>query len=389
MKELSDVSLNLPVQGVRLLMDESSKYLDAIHLEVGEPDINTPQHIRKAATKAMQEEVTHYTPNAGLISFREAIVRHSKKKYDLSINTEQVAVTAGAVNALMVSLLAIVNRGDEVLIPDPGWPNYEMMLSIIGATPVRYELNSEKKFIPNIDQLNSLVTNKTKVILINSPSNPTGAVFSKTIIEKLIQFASTHNLYIISDEVYDDLIFEKEHYSLQSFDKENKVISIFSFSKSYAMTGWRVGYAIGPKKVIERITKLIEPIIACAPSFAQKAAETALENSDDFLEKMRKVYEQRRNNAYEIFVKEGIKAYKPEGTFYMLIDISNTDLLSEEFAFKLLREENVAVAPGNTFGNVTKHMCRISLATKETDLLEGSKRMSRFINKHKRGGESV
>lgn len=383
LKELSNVSLNLPIQGVRLLMEESSKYPAAIHLEVGEPNVNTPLNIREAATKAMQEEVTHYTPNAGLVSLRETIKSNLKKKYDLHIDKEQIAVTAGAVNALMVSFLAIVNPGDEVLIPDPGWPNYEMMLSIIGAVPKRYELNPEKNFTLDVDYLNKLVTDKTKAILINSPANPTGTVFSEAVTEELILFATTHNLYAISDEVYDDLIFEKKHYSLKCFDKDDRVVSIFSFSKSYAMTGWRVGYAIGPKRIIERMTKLIEPIISCAPAFAQRAAEIALVDSDDFLVEMRRVYKQRRDNVYQLFLNNGIPTYNPEGTFYMLIDISHTNLLSEEFAFKLLQEEEVAVAPGNTFGNVTKHMCRISLATDMKELLEGTKRINRFINKYK------
>lgn len=370
-------------------MEKSSEYPAAIHLEVGEPNVNTPYYIREAASRAMQDQITHYTPNAGLSTLRSSIVEHMKKKYGLLINKDQIAVTAGAVNALMISFLTIVNTGEEVLVPNPGWPNYEMMLSIIGATPKQYELSPKRNFIPDIKQLERMVTDKTKAILINTPSNPTGAVFSKKVIKELIHFASKYDLYVISDEVYDELIFENEHNCLQKFDRENRVISVFSFSKSYAMTGWRVGYAIGPKELIEPMTKLIEPVISCAPAFAQRAAETALKKSDEFLIEMRKVYRERRDKVYELFVKNNIIAYKPQGTFYMLIDISDTDLLPEEFAFKLLHEEEVAVAPGNTFGDITERMCRISLATKEEDLLEGSRRISRFINKYKQKVDKI
>lgn len=382
LKKFSSVSEQIPVQGIRKLMEVSSKLSDVIHLEVGEPNVDTPGYIRDAAIYAMENGETHYTPNAGTLSLRRAIVNHLQNKYNLSIEVDQIAVTAGAVNALMISLLAVVDEGEEVLIPDPAWPNYEIMLSILGAVPKRYELDPSSDFKPDFSQLDKLITHKTKAILVNSPNNPTGVVYEKEILIKMIEFAKKYNLYIISDEVYDEITFDRKHHCMKSFDHEDRVISIFSFSKSYAMTGWRVGYAVGSNEFIERMTKLIEPIISCAPSFSQKAAEIALENSQQFLEEMRSIYRSRRDKVYKLLIENKIKAYYPEGTFYMLIDISSTGIPSNKFALKLLHEEKVSVGPGDTFGHITKNMIRISLATEELQLLEGVKRICNFIRKY-------
>lgn len=382
MKGLSSISTELPVQGVRLLMDASANIPDAIHLEVGEPNVNTPLYIRKAAEEAMQNEYTHYAPNAGLTSLRESIVDHMKTKYNLDTTVNNVAVTAGAVNALMVSLLAIVDRGEEVLIPDPAWPNYEMMLKVQGAIPKRYELLPERNFTPDVTKLDRLVTEKTKAIMINSPGNPTGAVYDKNTLKEIIKFAKRHDLYVISDEVYDEIVFEEEHVCVKNLDEDDRVVSIYSFSKSYAMTGWRVGYAIASEEIIGLMTRLIEPVVSCAPSFAQKAAEVALKESDNFLIEMRDHYKKRRDNAFAILEKNNVRAYKPKGTFYMLIDMSSTNIPSDKIAFKLLEEEKVSVGPGTTFGETTKDMIRISLATEESELLEGVQRICDFIKKY-------
>src|SRR5699024_10156615 len=271
---------------------------------------------------------------------------------------------------------------EEVLIPDPSWPNYESILFMQGSIPVKYDLKPDNNFIPDFSQLETLVTNKTKAIMINSPNNPTGAVYSKETILALIQFAKRHNLYVISDEVYDEITFENTHYCAKNSDDDGRVISIFSFSKSYAMTGWRVGYAIGSESLINAMTKLIEPVISCAPSFAQKAAEAALTGSDEFLIEMRDIYLRRRDNVYKILNENDIKAYKPGGTFYMLIDISPTGLTSNDSAMRLLHEKKVAVGPGETFGIITKKMVRISLATADGELEEGVKRIRDFINEN-------
>ncbi len=386
MRELAASRRQLPVQGVRLLMEASAKIPEAIHLEVGEPNINTPLAIRKAAEEAMAEGITHYTPNAGLLSLRETIVEDMKRKYNVNTSVDEIVVTTGAVTALMVAMLALVDQGEEVLIPDPAWPNYEIMALMQGAKPVPYPLKAEQGFIPDISQLETLVTEKTKAIMINTPGNPTGAVFTQKEIIDLLEFARKHDLFVISDEVYDGIIFDGEkHISPKTFDEDGRVISIYSFSKSYAMTGWRVGYAVAAKEIIATMTKLIEPVISCAPAFAQKAAETALNSPNDFLIEMANGYERRRDKAYELFVEANIKAYKPKGAFYMMVDISEAGFpSSEQFALTLLEEEKVAVGPGGTFGQTTKEMIRLSLATEERDLLEGVKRICRFIVKYKK-----
>ena len=386
MKPLATTRSQLPVQGVRLLMEASANIPDAIHLEVGEPNVDTPLSIRKAAEEAMANGWTHYTANAGLRSLREAIASDMKTKYQVDTDIDEIVVTTGAVTALTVSLLALVDPGEEVLIPDPAWPNYELMTLMQGAKPVFYPLKAEHGFVPDVEQLDKLVTEKTKVIMINTPGNPTGAVFSETDIIKLLEFAKKHDLYVISDEVYDGIVFDgKKHLSPKTYDTDGRVISIYSFSKSYAMTGWRVGYAVAAKEIIALMTKLIEPVISCAPAFAQKAAEVALKQEAGFLTEMAKVYETRRDKAYRLFEEENIKAYKPQGAFYMMVDISEAGFsTSETFALQLLEKEKVAVGPGDTFGETTKQMIRISLATEENELLEGVKRICRFIKNVKR-----
>ncbi|NEU29550.1 pyridoxal phosphate-dependent aminotransferase [bacterium LRH843] len=382
MQLLSHIGLNIPRHGVREILEEANKIPDAIHLEIGEPNVITPSYIREAATEAMNAGMTHYTPNAGLSSLRQSIVRHLNRKYDLVIDPKAIVVTPGAVTALNATLLATVNSGEEVLIPDPSWPNYEQMLLGQGAIPVRYTLDPKSNFGLDVEELEGKVTTNTKAIIINSPGNPTGAVFSEREIKELITFANKHKLLVISDEVYDGIVFEGEHINPLKYDQENRVISIFGFSKNYAMTGWRVGYAVAPPYIAEIIAKLLEPMVSCASSVSQKAAEAALEGTDLFMEEMRESYRKRRDKVLEIFDEYGIQVKQPQGAFYMLVDFSSVNLPQEDVAMTLLKEEKVAVAPGSTFGPSTKHMVRISFATDEEDLYEAAHRIGRFIQRH-------
>lgn len=383
MKPLSISRSNLPRSGIREIMELSSELSDVIHLEVGEPNVDTPLHIREAAVQAMHSGFTHYTPNAGLSTLRSSIVRYLNKQYAIDVDADQIVVTPGAVTALAVTLLALVDTKEEVLLPDPGWPNYEQMVNGQGAIPIRYPLNPEHGFVPNVEELEKLVTHKTKAIMINSPGNPTGGVLEEKHVREIVAFASKHDLYVISDEVYDGIVFEGEHVCPLTFDQENRVISIFGFSKSYAMTGWRVGYAVAPSPIAAVMAKLLEPIVSCASSVSQKAAEEAINGPQDFVDEMREEYKSRRDKAVELFSQEYVKVYLPKGAFYMLVDFSQTALPCEEFALTLLKEEKVAVAPGTTFGQSTKNMVRISLATEEANLLEGVKRICNFIHRHK------
>ena len=384
MKALSQTRSGLPRSGIRQIMDYSATIPDVIHLEVGEPNVNTPLHIREAAFAAMNEGFTHYTANAGLISLRSSIADHLKRQYEIQVNTDQIVVTAGAVNALVATVLSLVESGEEVLIPDPGWPNYEQIILSQESIPKRYKLLPDSGFVPDIAELEQVVTPKTKAIIINSPGNPTGGVLSEENIKDLLAFASKHDLYIISDEVYDGIVFEDKHISPMSYDTEGRVISIFGFSKNYAMTGWRVGYAVAPQQIAAVIAKVLEPLVSCASSVSQKAAEAAISSTQEFVHEMREIYQARRDSAYRLLEEAGIKAYKPKGAFYMMIDLSGIETEEENLAIALVKESGVAVAPGTTFGSTTAHMIRISLATEDSKLLEGVKRICDFVTKHRK-----
>lgn len=384
MKALSQTRSSLPRSGIRQIMDYSATIPDVIHLEVGEPNVNTPLHIREAAFAAMNEGFTHYTANAGLISLRSSIADHLKRQYEIQVNTDQIVVTAGAVNALVATVLSLVESGEEVLIPDPGWPNYEQIILSQESIPKRYKLLPDSGFVPDIAELEQVVTPKTKAIIINSPGNPTGGVLSEENIKDLLAFASKHDLYVISDEVYDGIVFEDKHISPMSYDTEGRVISIFGFSKNYAMTGWRVGYAVAPQQIAAVIAKVLEPLVSCASSVSQKAAEAAISSTQEFVHEMCEIYQARRDSAYRLLEEAGIKAYKPKGAFYMMIDLSGIETEEENLAIALVKESGVAVAPGITFGSTTAHMIRISLATEDSKLLEGVKRICDFVTKHRK-----
>ena len=383
MKALSQACVKLPPHGVREIMVRSARIPNAIHLEVGEPNVDTPLHIREAAVEAIHGGYTRYTHNLGLLSLREAIVKFLNKNYGLNLDVSQIVVASGAVTALAVSFLVLVEPGEEVLIPDPSWPDYEQKILIHGAIPRRYELRPEHEFLPVIDDLERLITPKTKVILINSPGNPTGAVFHEGKIKEILTFASRHDLYVISDEVYDLIVYEGRHLCTMSYDKEGRVISIFGVSKNYAMTGWRIGYAVAPLNVAAVMEKAIEPLISCAPAISQKAAEAAYNGPQDFVEEMCKIYKERRDKVFDIFTGAKVKAYKPKGAFYMLVDMSETGLPPEEISLRLLEEEQVAVGPGNTFGPSCQKMIRISLAAEDAELIEGAKRICKFIERYR------
>ena len=389
MNKYSTVRKNLPRSGIRKIMESSALIPNVIHLEVGEPNVDTPSHIIEEAYKSMNDGFTHYTPNTGLNSLKEDISSHLKIKYNLAIDQSNIAVTVGAVSAIHVSLLTLVDSGEKVLIPDPGWPNYEQMILNQEAVPLRYKLDPNTGFLPDFDQLEKVVTEDTKVIIINTPGNPTGGVFDEKVILKLINFAKKHSLYIISDEVYDGIVFDGTHVCVKSYDDDDRIISIFSFSKNYAMTGWRVGYAVAPKEMVPIMAKTIESMVSCPSSVSQKAAEAALKGPQEFVQNMKEVYLDRRNKACEIFEQNNIKAYKPKGAFYVMVDLSETNLKGSELALRLLEEEKVAVAPGTTFGESTESMIRISLATGTSQLIEGVNGICHFVNQLRKNNKTT
>jgi len=381
MKPYSKNAMAMPKSRIREIMHIAMEMDDVIHLEVGEPDFQTPEHIVESACIAARSGFTKYTPNAGMLSLREAIVDKVRKYNGIPASVENVTVTASGVCAIATSLMALMDDGDEILIPDLSWPDYDMIIAVNGWTQKRYPLLKDKGFLPDMSALREQITDRTKVIMLNSPSNPTGAVFPKEIQKEFYEVAREYDLYLISDETYDQLVFEGEHVSPAIYDTEGRVISIFSFSKVYAMTGWRVGYIIASPSLSKLIADIQEPYVSCACTVSQKAAESALRGPQNCLKTMIESYKKRRDIAVEILKANNMFVYSPQGTIYMLIDISRSGMNSYDFAMSLLYEKRVAVSPGDTFGQSGKDYIRICFAASEDDLKKGLNRICDHANK--------
>ncbi len=379
MQPLSSTVKNMRRSGIREIMDLAHGVPDVVHLEVGEPGFPTPKHIVEAAHQAAEEGFTKYTPNAGLLSLREQIVSKLAAVNGLSVSVDNVVVTTGAVGGLATALMAVLEPGEEVLVPDPGWPNFEMMVICAAGVSKLYPLSQDNDFVPEIEALEELVTPRSKVVIVNSPSNPTGAVFPAKQVEALVDFASRHDLYLIADEVYEQIVFGVEHVSPGRFDPDGRVIGVHSFSKTYAMTGWRVGYAIASQSVAQFIAKLQEPFFSCASSVSQKAAEAALMGPQDCVIEMRTEYESHRDLAASLLRDAGLSFVTPDGAFYTMVDVSPFNLDSYTFARELLQEAGVAVAPGRTFGPSGEGYVRVSLAPTAEEITEGLERFAAFL----------
>ncbi|MCX5976713.1 MAG: pyridoxal phosphate-dependent aminotransferase [Coprothermobacterota bacterium] len=379
MKSLSQQAVRMPASGIREIMDLAWKTPGCIHLEVGQPDFPTPAHIAAAGIRAIEEGLTQYTSSRGIPPLREAICRKLREKNGIEASEENLTVCPGAVMALDSSILAVVEPQDEVLLADPGWPNPEMMVELIGATPVHFNLFPERGFLPDTSQIESLVSPRTKAIVLNSPSNPTGAIFPRSLTEEIYRIAQRHDLYIISDEIYEDLVFEGEHFSLARLDRDGRVISVFGVSKSYAMTGWRLGYVFAPKAVSAVITKLQEPFVSCASSISQAAGVAALNGPQEDVIQMREAYRRRRDIAVEVLQRYGLYEYTPGGAFYVMIHVGRLGNDSREIAKRLLAETKVAVAPGSAFGRSLCQYVRVSLANSDDAIREGVERICHFV----------
>ena len=380
MKDLNQSLNKMPRSGIRVIMDLAVEMENVIHMELGEPSFQTPEHIVEAGARAIRDGFTKYTANTGLKSLREAVLLRLSRD-GLAPDFDQIGISPGSVFALMQAITACTNIGDQVLLSDPGWPNYYMQVVATDRTPVTYPLREENNFEPRVEDLEPLVTDRTRVLIINTPSNPTGSVFSKKTVEALVAFAKKHDIYIISDEVYDEIVFDGQHVSPLSIDPDGHVISIFGLSKSYAMTGWRVGYYHAPKSIVFQMNKLLEPYVSCASAISQKAAEAALKGPQDCVTQMVNAYRQRRDLIQEILTREGFEFSVPKGAFYLLANISRAGLDSYEFAKKLLKEEKLAVAPGLTFGTDSDKFIRFSFCTSLEDVQEGMTRFCRFYKK--------
>ena len=362
--------------GIREIMDLASQRTDVLHLEVGQPDFPTPAHIVEAACAAATQGYTTYTANKGLLEVRESITTKLKRDNGIDVPADDVVITCGAVNALFESLAALVSPGDGILIPDPGWPNYEMMADTLSARVSRYPLVADQDFLPDLEGLDALAADPgVRVMIVNSPGNPTGAVFPRWVVEELVEIARRHDLYLISDECYEQIVFDGEHVSPGALDHDGRVLSVFSMSKSYAMTGWRMGYLTGDSELVDLVAKVQEPVVSCATSIAQKAGQAALEGDQSCVREMTASYRERRDVVVDLLRAGGLLINEPKGAFYILADISSVSSDSYAFARRLVAEHGVAVAPGLTFGPAGAGMVRLSLATDLEQLRTGTQRL--------------
>jgi aspartate aminotransferase len=377
----SSIASSMPVSRIREIMELAWEDPEVIHLEVGEPDFPTPEHVVEAAHEAARSGLTRYAPNAGLPELREALADKVTRRNGYEARPDQVVVTQGGIQALYLVLLALLEPGDEVLLPDPAWPNFRMIAHLLGARVLPYPLVSEGDFLPRLEDLERLVTPRTRAILVNTPSNPLGTVVPRELVEPLLEFARRRDLWYISDEVYDEVVFDDAFVSAGAVaDPGDRLVSIYSFSKVYAMTGWRVGYLVAPPDLAKLLTGMQEPIVSCVNTPAQLAALAAVTGPQDVVREMRESYQERRDELLEILERGNLPSSQPSGAFYVWTDVSAANLPSMEFARSLIEREHVAVAPGSAFGDLGEGYVRLSLASSRQDLLEGTSRLVRFVH---------
>ncbi len=386
-KIISKRSLETPASGIRKIFNKAVGLEGVIHLEIGEPDFDTPALIKKEVCKALEMGYTHYTHNAGLIELRRSIASYYERQRNIALLPEEnVIVTVGGTGALFLSLLAVMDPGDEVLIPDPGYPPYVSMIKMLGGVPRFYTLKESERFIPNLEEIESKINDRTKVLIINNPHNPTGVVYSGKIIGRIVDLCREKKIVLISDEVYERMVYDNlRHYSALEFeDGTGNVVVINSFSKTYAMTGWRIGFAVAMnKELIETMTKLQESVVACAPSMLQMAAITALENCESCMEEMRRKCEERRNvMVREVSKIKNTSFVKPQGALYLLLNVSEYTKDSYEFAEKLLLERKVGVAPGRAFGVNGEGYIRLSFANSVENIIKGVRILKEYLESY-------
>ncbi len=380
---LSDQVVALKPSGIRKFFDIVSEMKDAISLGVGEPDFDTPWHIRDEGIYALERGRTIYTSNAGLKELRQEVCNYLKRKQGIEYTWDkEVVITVGGSEAIDIGLRAMINPGDEVIIPQPSYVSYEPCAILTGAKPVIIDLKAENEFRLTAAELEEAITDRTKVLILPFPNNPTGAIMEKKDLEAIAQVIIKHDIFVMSDEIYSELTYKEKHVSIASLPgMRERTILINGFSKSYAMTGWRLGYACGPHAIIEQMTKIHQFAIMCAPSISQYAAVEALKNGDADVEEMKISYNQRRRFLLNAFEEMGLECFEPFGAFYVFPCIKEFGMTSEEFANAFLEAEKVAAVPGTAFGDSGEGFLRISYAYSLDTLREAMTRMSRFIGK--------
>ena len=369
--------------GIRKFFDIVSEMSDAISLGVGEPDFDTPWSVREEGIYSLEKGRTFYTSNSGLKELRVEICNYLDRKYDLHYDPiEETLVTVGGSEAIDAAFRAMVDPGDEVLIPQPSYVSYLPCALLADAVPVVINLKAENNFKLTKEELIASITEKTKILVLPFPNNPTGAIMNKEELAEIVPIIIEHDLYVISDEIYSELTYKGKHISIGSFPgMKERTIVINGFSKAYAMTGWRLGYAVGPAQIIDQMTKIHQYAIMCAPTNSQFAAIEALKNCDEDVNKMVEAYNQRRRYLLNAFQEMGIECFEPHGAFYVFPSIKKFGMTSEEFATKLLQEEKLAVVPGTAFGDCGEGFLRISYAYSLENLKTGLERIRRFVER--------
>lgn len=382
MKDISKTVQSLKPSGIRKYFDMASSMKGVISLGVGEPDFDTPWHISNAAIESLAEGKTHYTANRGLLELRQEIARFHKDRYGTDYNPEnEILVTVGGSEAVDLCFRTLINPGDEVIVLDPNYVAYEPAILMAGGIPVYIELTQENDFKLLYEDLKNVLSDKTKAIMLNFPSNPTGGVMTREDYEKLLPLFEESGIYIISDEIYAELLFDGEFASPAQFPSiKDQVLVINGFSKSFAMTGWRLGYILSSRFLSSQLTKVHQFIIMSAPTQAQNAAIEALRNGYEDVVSMREEYKARRNLLHSRLNRMGLKTNLPHGTFYVFADITSTGLTSDEFCTGLLQQQKVAVVPGDAFGKHGAGFVRMSYATSMSNLKEACTRIEAFLS---------
>ena len=380
---LSDKVTGLKPSGIRKFFDIVTEMKDAISLGVGEPDFDTPWFIRDEGIFSLERGRTCYTSTAGLKALRQEIANYIKRTQNIDYDpNSEIIVTVGGSEAIDIGLRAVINPGDEVIIPQPSYVSYEPCAILANAKPVIIDLKAENDFRLTPDELLGAITDKTKVLILPFPNNPTGAIMENEDLEKIAKIVIENDILVMSDEIYSALTYKGKHVSIASLDgMKERTILINGFSKAYAMTGWRLGYACGPKEIIRQMTKIHQYAIMCAPTTSQYAAVEALKKGDEEVEKMRQSYNQRRRFLMNAFKEMGLNCFEPFGAFYVFPCIKEFNMTSEEFATRLLTEEKVAVVPGSAFGDCGEGFLRISYAYSIENLKEAISRIEKFVKK--------
>jgi len=380
---LSDTIVNIKPSGIRKFFDIVSEMDDAISLGVGEPDFDTPWHIRDEGIYSLERGRTFYTSNAGLKELKEEISAYLRRRIHVEYDPhDEIMVTVGGSEGIDIAMRAMLNPGDEVLIPQPSYVSYEPCAVLAGGKPVIIELKAENEFRLTAQELRNAITDKTKLLVLPFPNNPTGAIMEKKDLEAIAEVIIEKDIFVLSDEIYCELSYKGDHVSITSIPgMRERTVLINGFSKSYAMTGWRLGYACCPREILRQMLKIHQYAIMCAPTTSQYAAVEALRNGDEDVARMREAYDQRRRYLMHAFKEMGLECFEPYGAFYVFPCIKEFGMTSDEFASRFLQEERVAVVPGTAFGDCGEGYLRISYAYSLENLKIALEKLQRFIER--------